>query len=309
MRRWAAALLLGALLGAAAAAAPQCPVPSDAAEQVQDMLYDLWVGGSPFFAAAAAAVIIEYAYGLLLTRAEGVEQRARGYSIMYDSLEAFVLAALTIAVTGALAPLALAGLTIAAPEDGAAALGCALQRFTEYLVDLANMERDLTIFPITAPLVAPVTASSLLARSMLQALLFIGGALYFAATTILAAPLRSLMLALGFALTGVRRVKRLGPYMVFSVLSMYVVTGAAAPYIASVANSLEFDYGSEVVNPVEAIAKQFGNVVGTLIEDGKAAAQAVFTLSVGVAAAAAVAAAASHAAGGFADTIMSRLRW
>jgi hypothetical protein len=108
--------------------------------------------------------------------------------------------------------------------------------------------------------------------------------------------------------------RRLGPYLIFSAIAMLIASCGVARASYDLAQQLKFKYDGfgSLPNPLEFLRVIFDllrNVlIPTLVNDGYAAAQTLVWVSIGIAAAAAVAAATSAAAGGFADSLVNRIR-
>lgn len=260
-----------------------------------------------WYGVAAAALALEYAYALLLTRSPAPDVRARGYNLVFDSLVGFLHGLLLLAAISALEGVVLAGVRILPPAAAEVQWSWAAERLARYLLSIAVLERDLTVTVILSPLAGTVAASSMLARYAGQFLLYYAAAMLF--VTRILYEYGSLMVSAGIAMTGVRRVRSLGPYLVFSVLGLAALSGGLAPYVVQSLADLRFNYTSGVIDVLsEAFKQLFLNRLGDLIEDGKLLAQTATVAAVAGGVAAAASAAASRAAGGLAETLAARIR-
>jgi hypothetical protein len=270
----------------------------------------------------AAAALAEYAYGFLLSRSAVAEQRARGYSTMQDALASFlVLFLFFFAVNGAVAAVHEVADSVAhlssfpEPSQAINILAQARDRFVRWLIQVANLEKDLTGAVLTAPLVATVAASSTLGRFALQTLLTVVVFLEALLRALVEQGAAKVMVAAGSLCILTPRLRRLGPYLIFSAVALTLVgcgTAYAVSPLLSGEDELRFRYEgfAGLPNPIELITKaiDFNKTINDLVHDGYVSSRAAAWVSLGLGAAAAVTAAASAAAGGLADSLASRLR-
>ncbi|MEM1522424.1 MAG: hypothetical protein QXU69_05325 [Thermofilaceae archaeon] len=257
------------------------------------------------FSAAFAIAAVQYVYGAFLARGTPGEQRARGYALMYDSVEGVVIGMMFFLGVFSLTPLILAGYEFQSPSAAAETLRAAVDRFIKWLMNVAELERDLSLFPLFAPLATTVASSSVLGRVTIQLLVGLSSGMAVAAEIMNS--IAPWMFGTGLALACTSRTRRLGVYLAITAISVCIVLGIAAPYVKSTAEQLKFEYRSG--NIIDFIYKGLlQQALQQLIEDGKLSATCTITLSIGLAVAAIAAAAASAAAGGFADSIISRIR-
>jgi hypothetical protein len=269
----------------------------------------------------AAVALAEYAYGFLISRSAVAEQRARGYSIMQDALASFLVLFLfffavngAVAVVHAVADSAAPLSSFPEPSQAADTLAQARDRFATWIIQVANLEKDLAGAVLTAPLVATVAASSALGRFAIQTLLTIVVFLEALLRT-LEAGVAKVMVAAGSLCILTPRLRRLGPYLIFSAVALIVV-GCGTAYTVSPLlegeGALRFRYEgfAGLPNPIELITKaiDFNKTINDLVHDGYVSSRAAAWVSLGLGAAAAVTAAASAAAGGLADSLANRLR-
>jgi hypothetical protein len=200
------------------------------------------------------------------------------------------------------------------PNDAKFMLDQARDRFVKWLIEVANLEKDLTAAVITSPLVQTIAASAILGRFALQSLLALVSAFSFALSLLVDMGVGQLMVAIGIACLSTPRLRRLGPYLIFSAIALLIVSCGVARASYDLAQQLKFKYegAGSLPNPIEFFRKIFevltGTLIPTLVNDGYAAAQTFVWVSIGIAAAAGVTAAASAAAGGFADSLVNRIR-
>ncbi|MEM4455126.1 MAG: hypothetical protein QXT28_10470 [Thermofilaceae archaeon] len=257
------------------------------------------------FSAAFAIAVLQYTYGAFLARGTPGEQRARGYALMYDAMEGVVIGMMFFLGVFSLTPLVLVGYRFPSPPEAAGKFSDAAQRFSKWLLDLAFLERDLTLLPIFAPLATTIAASALLGRVAVQVLL--GLSTGMAAAAQLMNDYGPYLFGTGLALACTSRTRRLGVYLAVTAISVCITLGLASNHVAAVADSLTFEYSSG--NIIDFVTKGLlQQAISQLLEDGKTAAMGLITLSISLAIAAVAAAAASSAAGGFADSIISRIR-
>jgi hypothetical protein len=268
-----------------------------------------WSAVFGYMAVGLLAAAVEYVYGAALARSPVPEARSRGYAHMLEAAGGFASAGFFFAVTLAVAGAVSLG-DAPAPSGALGVLAASMDRFSKWLIDLASLEKDLTLTVILSTLASTVNASAVLARLAVQALYAASAAFYFALSLLVEAGAGKLMVAAGAACLCAPRLRRLGPYLIFSALAAVAVSCAAARAIGDVASNLEFSY-APFQNPFdlarigEAVT---GAVLGKIVRDGYRAASALIAVSVGTAVAGAAAAAASAAAGGFAESIVNRLR-
>ena len=263
--------------------------------------------------AGLAAAAVEFLYGAALARAPDAQTRARGYSHMWEAVGGFAAAGFFVAcVLAVSAGISLAG--VPSPNEAKLMLEQARDRFVKWLIELANLEKDLTAAVITAPLVQTVGASSVLGRFAIQSLLALVSAFSFALPLLVDAGVGQLMVAVGIACLCTPRLRRLGPWLIFSAIAILAVACGVAGAAYDLASELKFKYegAGSLPNPIEFLKKIFevltGTLIPTLVNDGYAAARTLVWISIGIAAAATIAAAASAAAGGFADSLVNRVR-
>jgi hypothetical protein len=259
------------------------------------------------------AAAIEFVYGLALSRSPVNEVRSRGYHHMWEAAGGLAAAGVFVLCVVAVAQgVSLAGFP--SPEDAKFMLDQARDRFVKWLIEVANLEKDLTAAVITAPLVQTIAASAILGRFALQSLLALVSAFSFALSLLVDAGVGQMMVAIGIACLSTPRLRRLGPYLIFSAIALLIVSCGVARASYDLAQQLKFKYegAGSLPNPIEFFRKIFevltGTLIPTIVNDGYAAAQTFVWVSIGIAAAAVVAAAASAAAGGFADSLVNRVR-
>jgi hypothetical protein len=259
------------------------------------------------------AAAIEFVYGLALARSPVAEVRSRGYHHMWEAAGGMAAAGFFILCVVAVAQaVSLAGFP--SPDAAKFMLDQARDRFVKWLIEVANLEKDLTAAVITAPLVQTIAASSILGRFALQSLLALVSAFSFALSLLVDMGVGQLMVAIGIACLCTPRLRRLGPYLIFSAIALLIVSCGAARASYDLAQQLKFKYEGfgSLPNPLEFLRIIFDllrNVlIPTIVNDGYASAQTFVWVSIGIAAAAAVAAAASAAAGGFAESLVNRIR-
>jgi hypothetical protein len=258
------------------------------------------------------AAAIEFAYGAALARSPVAEVRSRGYRHMWEAAGGMAAAGVFVLCVLAVAQaVSLAGLP--SPKEAETMLEQARDRFVKWIIEVANLEKDLTAAVITSPLVQTVAASALLGRFAIQSLLALVSAFSFV-LPLLTGGVGQTMVAIGIACLCTPRLRHLGPYLIFSAVALLIVSCGVARAAYDCAQQLKFryeGYGS-LPNPFEFLRTIFDmlrdQLVRTLVNDGYAAAQTFAWTSIGIAAAAAVAAAASAAAGGFADSLVNRIR-
>jgi hypothetical protein len=259
------------------------------------------------------AAAIEFVYGLALSRSPVNEVRSRGYHHMWEAAGGMAAAGVFVLCVVAVAQgVSLAGFP--SPNDAKFMLDQARDRFVKWLIEVANLEKDLTAAVITSPLVQTIAASAILGRFALQSLLALVSAFSFALSLLVDMGVGQLMVAIGIACLSTPRLRRLGPYLIFSAIALLIVSCGVARASYDLAQQLKFKYegAGSLPNPIEFFRKIFevltGTLIPTLVNDGYASAQTFVWVSIGIAAAAAVTAAASAAAGGVADSFVNRIR-
>jgi hypothetical protein len=259
------------------------------------------------------AAAIEFVYGLALSRSPVNEVRSRGYHHMWEAAGGLAAAGVFVLCVVAVAQgISLAG--IPSPSDAKTMLGQAQNRTATWLIEVANLEKDLTAAVITAPLTQTIAASAILGRFALQSLLAIISAFSFVLTLLVDGGVGQMMVAIGIACLSTPRLRRLGPYLIFSAIALLIVSCGVARASYDLAQQLKFEYKGfgSLPNPFEFLRIIFdllrNQLIPTIVNDGYAAAQTFAWVSIGIAVAAAVTAAASAAAGGFADSLVNRIR-
>ncbi|MCC6049107.1 MAG: hypothetical protein LM580_00270 [Thermofilum sp.] len=259
------------------------------------------------------AAAIEFVYGAALARSPVTEVRSRGYHHMWEAAGGLAAAGFFILCVVAVAQaVSLTGFP--SPEDAKFMLDQARDRFVKWLIQVANLEKDLTAAVITAPLTQTIAASSILGRFALQSLLALVSAFSFALPLLVDGGVGQLMVAAGIACLSTPRLRRLGPYLIFSAIAMLIASCGVARAAYDLAQQLKFRYEGfgSLPNPLEFLRTIFdllrNELIPTLVNDGYASAQTLVWVSIGIALAAAVTAAASAAAGGFADSLVNRIR-
>ena len=270
-----------------------------------------WSQIGAYMAVGLLAAAVEYVYGAALARSPVPEARARGYAHIQEALGGFAATGLfffiVFAVAGAVS------VSLPPPGEAQAMLKHARDRLVKWVIELANLEKDLTAAVITAPLVQTVAASAILARFAIHSLLALTSAFSFA-LPILTGGVGQLMVAAGAACMCTPRLRRLGPYLIFSAVALLVVSCGVARAAYDVAQDLKFKYEGfgSLPNPVEFLRIIYelltGKLIPALVSDGYVSARALVWVSIGIAAVATITAAASAAAGGFADSLVNRVR-
>jgi hypothetical protein len=270
---------------------------------------DAWKYASLGLLAAA----VEFVYGAALARSPVTEVRSRGYHHMWEAAGGLAAAGFFILCVVAVAQgISLAGFP--SPKDAKFMLDQARDRFVKWLIQVANLEKDLTAAVITAPLTQTIAASSILGRFALQSLLALVSAFSFVLPLLVDAGVGQMMVAVGIACLSTPRLRRLGPYLIFSAIAMLIASCGVARAAYDLARQLKFEYEGlgSLPNPLEFLRTIFdllrNELIPTLVNDGYASAQTFVWISIGIAFAAAVTAAASAAAGGFADSLVNRIR-
>ena len=265
-----------------------------------------------YMAVGFIAAAVEYVYGLFLSHSPVAEARARGYARMHEAVAGFVTVTLFFMAVNAVAA-AISQPNIPPPSAAVSMLERARDRFVKWLIEVANLEKDLTAAVITAPLVQTVAAAAMLGRIALQSMLALVAAFSFA-LPLMTGGLGQLMLAAGAACMATPRLRHLGPYLIFSAIAILVSGCGVASAANDLAEQLKFKYEGfgSLPNPIEFFRIIYelltGRLIPALVNDGYNAARTLIWVSIGIAAAAVVAAAASGAAGGFADSLVNRIR-
>jgi hypothetical protein len=277
---------------------------------LDELLLALWDWGTPWLLVGLIGALIEYAWGFALSRSPVNEVRGRGYALMQEALGSFAAVGFFLFCAAAVA----SAITLPSAEYPSKAmdtLKLAMEKYADWLSGLAALEKDLTLTFLLSPLVSVLTASSALARMTMQYLLYVSAALYAVLDVMWNMGAGRLMVAVGSGLLCVPRLRRLGPYLIFSALAATAVACAAAPAIYSVVESPHFRYKPSLWNPWDlwSIAGSItGDTMRAIFEDGKNAAFTAVGVSLGIGIAAPATAAASAAAGGFAESIVNRFR-
>jgi hypothetical protein len=260
-----------------------------------------------WYAVFAGIVILEIIYAAVLMHDPSPERRARGYAQLFDALEAVLYGVLLLAAIAFVSSTVIVGVNIVDPYAAERYWANVTERLVNYLLSLALLDRDLTMTVILAPLTGTLNSASLLTRIMAQYLLFFSVAMLFA--TRVAINYGSLMVSAGLGLTSTRRLRSIGPYLVFSLVAIAVASGGLAPYVHSAVQRLQFNYTSGIIDVfAEAFKQFFMGRLNDVVNDGKLLAEVAVVVSLVTALVAAVAAASSRAAGGLVDTLLSRLR-
>jgi hypothetical protein len=278
----------------------------------------------------AAIVILEIIYAAVLMHDPSPERRARGYAQLLDALEAVVYGSLLLGAIVFVSSTVIVGVDIVGPARARELWEGSFQVLFNYLYHIADVQKWLTLTVILSPFVATLQASSFLLVNMAHYIIFVSSAMIF--ITDFVTRYGSLLVSVGLGLTSTRRFRGLGPYLVFSVLAMAVASGFLAPLVHNTIHQLEFVkhqstieqlrnfLGSFDITGITRVILTAGGVIteafmiisGTLpqwyINDGKLLAELAVKVTIALAIITATAAAASRAAGGFVDTIMSRVR-
>lgn len=256
------------------------------------------------YAIATTVIAAELAYGSWLLNLPSPHHRARGYEVIYSAIESCVTGAvLALILTSAPSLLKAFGLNYLEPTIAVAHYVAARDRYTNYVVDLANVARDLTLTGIFSPLASTWFAASGLANIFTSYLVALSSALLIAAR--FCELFGSTLASLGIMLSGVSRVRRLGVSLAVSVVSLEVVVGAAAPHFLANAQALKFKYAGI---PLSGIAQYFAGAVDAVLQDAKIMGEFAAWVSIALSVAGAVSTGVAVAAGGLSETIVSRLR-
>jgi len=283
-----------------------------------------------WYGIAFAAIVIEAAYALWLMSLPSPERRSQGYSLLFESIEGLSYGVLLLAAIAVLEGAVLAGVRIASPALARAYWQDSLDKLINYLYHIADVQKWLTLTVIFSPFVGTLQSSAFLLTHVSHYLILVSSAMIF--ITDFVASYGSLLVSVGLGLTSTRRFRTLGSYMIFSVLAMTVASGALAPIVRDTIYQLEFvkfqvtveflrkflgtfDITKITVSIVtagaavtEALMIIFGTLPQWYINDGKLLAELAVKVTIALSLITAAAAAASRAAGGFVDTILSRVR-
>ena len=274
-----------------------------------------------WYGIAFAAIVIEAAYALWLMSLPSPERRSQGYSLLFESIEGLSYGVLLLAAIAVLEGAVLAGVRIASPALARAYWQDSLDKLINYLYHIADVQKWLTLTVIFSPFVGTLQSSAFLLTHVSHYLILVSSAMIF--ITDFVASYGSLLVSVGLGLTSTRRFRTLGSYMIFSVLAMTVASGALAPIVRDTIYQLEFvkfqvtveflrKFLGTIVTAGAAVTEALMIIFGTLpqwyINDGKLLAELAVKVTIALSLITAAAAAASRAAGGFVDTILSRVR-
>jgi hypothetical protein len=282
------------------------------------------------YAAYASLVILEIIYAVVLMHDPSPERRARGYSQLLDALESTVYGALLLGAIVFVSSTVIVGVDIVGPDKAKKLWEDSFQVLFNYLYHMADIQKWLSLTVIFSPFIGTLQSSSFLLVSMAHYIIFVSSAMIF--ITEFVTKYGSYIISAGLGLTSTRRFRRLGPYLVFSVLAMAVASGGLAPVVNETIHSLNFVQYQDTINWLhntlgsiditritsaiitvggvitEAITIIFGQLPQWYIQDGKILAELAVKVTIALALIVATATAASRAAGGIADNIMSRVR-
>jgi hypothetical protein len=283
-----------------------------------------------WYGIAFAAIVIEVAYALYLMNLPSPEKRSQGYSLLFESIESLGYGILLLGAIASIEGAVLAGVRIVPPAQAKADWDDSLNVLIKYLYHMADVQKWLTLTVIFSPFVGTLQSSSFLLVNMAHYLILVSSAMLF--ITDFVTRYGSLVISAGLGLTSTRRFRTLGAYLVFSVLAMAVASGGLAPVVHDTIYSLNFvrfqatiewlrkiletiditHITSAIITVGGAITEALLIIFGTLpqwyIQDGKILAELAIEVTIALSLITAVVAAASKAAGGLADTIMSRVR-
>jgi hypothetical protein len=283
-----------------------------------------------WYGIAFAAIVIEVAYALWLMSLPSPERRAAGYSLLMESIESLGYGVLLLGAIASLESAVLAGVRIVPPALARAYWQDSLDKLINYLYHIADVQKWLTLTVIFAPFTTTLQSSAFLLTNMAHYLILVSSAMLF--ITDFVTHYGSAAISIGIGLTSTRRFRTLGSYMIFSVLAMTVASGFLAPIVRDTIYQLEFvkfqviveflrkflgtfDITKITVSIVtggaavtEALMIIFGTLPQWYINDGKLLAELAVKVTIALSLITAAAAAASRAAGGFVDTILSRVR-
>ncbi len=256
------------------------------------------------YSLALAFVAVEVLYGAWLSSNPSPQIKAKGITVIYNALESAVLGIVLAAILlSSQAVLSVFGIFPVPPTEAERLCLEARDRYTTYVMDLANVARDIALTGILAPLAATWHAACSLSNFFATYLMAASAALLVASRfcSIYGAPLASL----GIVLTGIARFRRVGPTLAIGIVALQVYVGVAAPYLSSVAAQLRFKY---VGVPLAGIAQYFAGAVEEVVGDAKAMGECVAWFTLSTAVAAALSAGAVTAAGGLPESLIARLR-
>jgi hypothetical protein len=283
-----------------------------------------------WYGIAFAAIVIEVAYALWLMSLPSPERRAAGYSLLMESIESLGYGVLLLGAIASLEGAVLAGVRIVPPALARAYWQDSLDKLINYLYHIADVQKWLTLTVIFASFVGTLQSSAFLLTNMAHYLILVSSAMLF--ITDFVTHYGSAVISIGIGLTSTRRFRTLGSYLIFSVLAMTVASGGLAPIVRDTIYQLEFvkfqatveflrkilgtfditKITTAIVTAGAAVTEALMIIFGTLpqwyINDGKLLAELAVKVTIALALITAAAAAASRAAGGFVDTIMSRVR-
>jgi hypothetical protein len=260
-----------------------------------------------WYGIAFATIVIEVAYALYLMNLPSPEKRSQGYSLLFESIESLGYGILLLGAIAGIEAAALVNINILPPGTAEVYWSLTVNRIINYTLSIALLERDLTLTVIFSPLAGTVSSAAMLGRFMAQFLLYFSVAMLF--LTKFVKNYGSLLVSIGIAMTSVKRLRSIGPYLVFSVLAIAAISGGTVHYVLDSVYQLKFNYTSGIIDVFsEAFKQAFTNRLIDLVNDGKLLSEVATVVAVASAIVIALAAAASRAAGGFADTFVSRVR-
>jgi len=260
-----------------------------------------------WYGIAFAAIAIEVIYALYLMSLPSPEKRSQGYSLLFESIESLGYGILLLGAIAGIEAAALVNINILPPGTAEVYWSLTVNRIVNYTLSIALLERDLTLTVIFSPLAGTVSSAAMLAQFMAQFLLYFSVAMLF--LTKFVKNYGSLLVSIGIAMTSVKQLRSIGPYLVFSVLAIAAISGGTVHYVLDSVYQLKFNYTSGIIDVFsEAFKQAFTNRLIDLVNDGKLLAEVATVVAVASAIVIALAAAASRAAGGFADTFVSRVR-
>lgn len=253
---------------------------------------------------ALTIVATELAYGAWLLNIPSVQHKARGYEVIYSAIESCVSGAILASILIS-APLMLNtfGISYLEPSTAAAYYAAARDRYTSYVMDLANVARDLTLTGILSPLASTWFAASSLANIFTSYLVALSNVFLISAR--FCEIFGSMLASLGVVLAGTSRVRRLGVSLAISIASLEVIVGAAAPSFLENSQALKFKYFGV---PLSGIAQYFAGAIDEVLHDAKVMGEFAAWISISIGVAGAISAGLAVAAGGLSETIVSRLR-
>ncbi|RLF05176.1 MAG: hypothetical protein DRK00_05105 [Thermoprotei archaeon] len=258
-----------------------------------------------WYGVAMAFFAAEFTYGALLISAGDAAEKARGYRLMSQAVEALVYGAAVAAVAAVL----WAMLPPPGGGDVNSLLEYAVQRYdnaTEhvkgYVLALGWFGAQLYLTPLTSWLGNVWMAESWLANYSAQALLAVLAA-YSALSKVLRAYGLELV-SIGIALVGTGRLRGVGGPLVASTLILSAYLGYAATYLLDPVFSVELDPGIPVIGPsVEVVTGQAARV----LDHGRVFTEVLVNLSFTLSLALVLAAGLSAAIGGLARALSARV--